>query len=395
MLAPILPSPIIPSCIDIAPVHSCLSSFTVPLRQALPDCRLQFRESCTYVFAEVHAKRTSAALRKYREIATRLRCFDHPKRIFLFRDRKIVGIVTSDLQEDTAVGSAFIGLACRVQKPRPKSENSRQLLGVSDRMADALQSGFILSVHRDVAEHSEIIPCAGARQMSFQDLRERFSVLKSFSVPRVRVELHAAAFEEGLLFWQLALCFILACEFPRFDLAGFYVRLVEGIDADDRSSHGGRNFPAEEPFTNHLRPLALEAPDWLPCFLQTFHHRLPRVFGAGVHAPQRKYPVTPPPRRPRQPLPVHGNDSLPDFSRRFREKLFKPRAKIRNARRRNDRYFVAPLGCRGSEDRSQYHAGILRRGNRCPAGMNHFLSAAQELRHINSHHRRRHHAEIR
>src|SRR5260370_22052024 len=248
MLAPILPSPIIPSCIDIAPVHSCLSSFTVALRQCLPDCRLQFRESSTYIFAEVHAKRPSPALRKYREIATRLRRFDHPKRIFLFRDRKIVGIVAGDLQEDTAVGSAFIGLACRVQKPRPKSENSRQLLGVSDRMTDALQSGFILSVHRDVAEQSEIGPFAGARQMSFQDLRERLSVLKSFSGPLVRLELDVVAFEKRLLFWQLALCFILACEFPRFDLAGFYVRLVEGIDAVDRSSHCGLKFPSAELF---------------------------------------------------------------------------------------------------------------------------------------------------
>src|SRR5580693_2245830 len=201
MLAPILPSPIIPSCMDIAPVHSCLSWFTVALRQCLPDCRLQFRESSTYVFAEVHAKRPSPALRKYRKIAARLRRFDHPKRIFLFRDWDIVGIVASDLQEDTAVGSAFIGLACRVQKPRPKSQHCRQLLGVSDRMADALESGFILGVHRDVAEHSEIIPCAGARQMSFEDLRERLSVLKSFRVPRVGVELHAVAFEKGLLFW--------------------------------------------------------------------------------------------------------------------------------------------------------------------------------------------------
>jgi len=127
----------------------------VALRQCLPDGRLQFRESSTYVFAEVHAKRPSPALRKYRKIAARLRRFDHPKRIFLFRDWDIVGIVASDLQEDTAVGSAFIGLACRVQKPRPKSQHCRQLLGVSDRMADALESGFILGVHRDVAEHSE------------------------------------------------------------------------------------------------------------------------------------------------------------------------------------------------------------------------------------------------
>src|SRR5260370_17223977 len=108
MLAPILPSPIIPSCIDIAPVHSCLSSFTVALRQCLPDCRLQFRESSTYVFAEVHAKHPSPALGKYREIATRLCSLDHPKLIFLFGARNIISIVTSDCHETTALASPFI-----------------------------------------------------------------------------------------------------------------------------------------------------------------------------------------------------------------------------------------------------------------------------------------------
>src|SRR6266699_5817435 len=198
--------------------------------------------------------------------------------------------------------------------------------------------------------------------MSFQDLRERLSVLKSFRVPRVRVELHAVAFEKGLLFWQLALCFILACEFPRFDLAGFYVRLVESIDADDRSSHGGRNFPAEELFTNRIRLLNRDVHDWLACFLQSFNRRVLPVIGRGFEAKIGKYAVTPVVLGLGQSLPINGNDSLSDFPCRFREKLFEPGAKIRNARRRNDRYFVAPLVCRGSEDRSQYYAGILRRG---------------------------------
>src|SRR6266705_6067445 len=129
--------------------------------------------------------------------------------------------------------------------------------------------------------------------MSCQDLREHLSVLKSFRIPRVRVELHAVAFEKGLLFWQLALCFILACEFPRFDLAGFYVRLVEGIDADDRSSHGGRNFPAEELFTNRIRLLDRDAHDRLTCFFQSFHGRILLMIGRGFEAKIGKYAVTP------------------------------------------------------------------------------------------------------
>ena len=40
--------------------------------------------------------------------------------------------------------------------------------------------------------------------------------------------------------------FVFIGQLARFDLAGFHVRLVERIDADNRTRDGGGNLPAEE-----------------------------------------------------------------------------------------------------------------------------------------------------
>src|SRR5260221_7045815 len=123
MLAPILPSPIIPSCIDISPVCSCAFDWLPALCECLVNRRLQGCEPCFHVFAEMHAKGASPALRKYCEIAAGLRGLDDTERIFLVGDRKIDGVVTGDLQEDAGVGSAFIGLAGGVKKTRAETKN--------------------------------------------------------------------------------------------------------------------------------------------------------------------------------------------------------------------------------------------------------------------------------
>src|SRR6266478_9002587 len=219
----------------------------------------------------MHAKRAPPALREYRKIAACLRCLDDSEGIFLVGDRKINGVVTGDLEEDTTVGAALVGLSRRVQKARPKSENGRYLLLVPHAVANGLQSSFILGVHGDVAEQSEIIPCACPTEMSFQDLDQRLSLLQGLSVFRVRIELHTVAFEEGLFGRQLARRFVFAREFAGYDLAGFDVWLVEGVDADDRACHGCGNLPAEKFFADRVWILHGDTHDWLACFLQRFH----------------------------------------------------------------------------------------------------------------------------
>src|SRR5215469_7211470 len=159
MLAPILPSPIIPSCIDIAPVVRFFKLGDT-LRQRLGNRGLQRCESSPYIFAQMHAQSASRSFGKDREIPARLRSFDDAERIFLFGNGQVIGVVARNLKEHAAVGTAFVSLSCRMQEPRTKSENSRNLLRVPDSVTNDLQSSLILPVHLDVAQESEIDPLA-------------------------------------------------------------------------------------------------------------------------------------------------------------------------------------------------------------------------------------------
>src|ERR1700756_1040862 len=126
----------------------------------------------------MHAKGASPALREHREIAAGLRGFDDAEGVLLIGNGKIDGVVAGDLQEDAGVGSAFVGLACGVQKARTKSKNGGELLLVPHAVAKGLQGSLVLRIHGDVAEQSEIVSLACARQVSFQDFGKRFSLLE-------------------------------------------------------------------------------------------------------------------------------------------------------------------------------------------------------------------------
>src|SRR5262249_52025546 len=137
MLAPILPSPIIPSCIDIAPVI-CFSNWGFTLSQRLTNRRLQGRKSSPYIFAEMHTQRAPASFRKDRKIPACLRCFDNTECVFLLGNGQVIGVIARNLKEHAVVGAIFVGLSCRMQEPRPKSENSCHLLRVSNSVTNDL-----------------------------------------------------------------------------------------------------------------------------------------------------------------------------------------------------------------------------------------------------------------
>src|SRR6266481_5364005 len=117
----------------------------------------------------MHAKGASPALSKYCEIATGLCSFDDAEGVLLIGNGNIDGVVAGDLQEDAGIGSAFVGLAGGVQKARTKSKNRRDLLLVPHAVANGLQNSLVLGIHGDVAQQSEIVSLASAREVGFQD----------------------------------------------------------------------------------------------------------------------------------------------------------------------------------------------------------------------------------
>src|SRR5580692_3790680 len=117
----------------------------------------------------MHTKCASPSLGEHRKIPARLRRLHDAKRIFLLGNRKILSVVTCDLQENTAVRTTLVGLPGRMQKPRSKSENGRQVLRVPHLVANLLESLFVFGVHRYVAKQSEIVSFTCPAEMRFQD----------------------------------------------------------------------------------------------------------------------------------------------------------------------------------------------------------------------------------
>src|SRR5579883_1571930 len=143
MLAPIRPSPTIPSCM-----------------------RVLLRSICRARSARMRCG--PAPLGQHLEIAARLRCLHDPEGILLPGHRNIHGIVAGHLQEDPAVGSSLVRLSGGVQKARAKPKAGGHVFLVADCVADCGKLLFMLFVHLDVAQQSEVIARLQPMQMRLQ-----------------------------------------------------------------------------------------------------------------------------------------------------------------------------------------------------------------------------------
>src|SRR6266849_6426969 len=137
MLAPILPSPIMPSCMVSAPHFMRQKWFSY-----LCDCFLhsfrERRESRLQILSQVHAQGAAAAFGENREVAAGLRGFHDPEGVLLPGHGKILGVVAGDLQKNAAIGTAFVGLPGGVQEARAKAENRGNLFLVAHRVPNRL-----------------------------------------------------------------------------------------------------------------------------------------------------------------------------------------------------------------------------------------------------------------
>src|ERR1700731_4699974 len=119
----------------------------------------------------------AAAFCQHGEIAAGLRGFYYAERVLLAWHREIHFVVTGDLQEDAGIGAAFVRLAGGVEKTRPEAEDGGNLFCVADRVTNALERGFVLIVHGDVAENAEVIASIDAVEMGFYDVAKCGSAL--------------------------------------------------------------------------------------------------------------------------------------------------------------------------------------------------------------------------
>src|SRR6516225_11777601 len=100
----------------------------------------------------MHSQRASSTFCQHLEIATGLSGFHNSEGVFLFRNRNVVGVVTGQLQEDSAIGAALVGLSGGVQKARAEAEASSHVFVVAHRVTDRRHWPPVRIVHLDVTE---------------------------------------------------------------------------------------------------------------------------------------------------------------------------------------------------------------------------------------------------
>src|SRR5579863_8291126 len=286
-----------------------------------------------------------------------------------------------------------------MEEPRAEAEAGGDFFNVAHGMANGLELGFVRLVHMDVAEHGEIIADLDAAEMRLDVTAKRGvaagRLLQRRGVLLVRVELQALVSEDGSFRGKRAVLFVLGGELARGDLAGFNVRLVERIDADDRTSDGGSDFPAQHFLAQLINVRHGDANYRLARLLERRYGgvllRVRRRFQAQV----REQAIVSVDSGSADGFAVHRNQTLAVLAGGFSEKLFEPRADIGDAGRGEDGDLVAASLCQRSHDGAQNHAGVLVRGDNGGARVNHFFHAVEELQHVHALDGGGNHSEIR
>src|SRR2546423_13823953 len=106
--------------------------------------------------------------------------------------------------------------------------------------------------------------------MRFQNVGKFRAAFQRGGILLIREKLDALLLEERRFRWKTPRRFVLARQFFGFDLAGFDVRLIEGVDPDDRTGDGRGDFPPEE-----------FLPEIVSIWQRDAHPRMPRVFKSG------------------------------------------------------------------------------------------------------------------
>jgi len=116
-----------------------------------------------------------------------------------------------------------------------------------------------------------------------QDCGERFAALQGVGIFWIGVELHAVTFENGSSAGNLPVVSYSLVNLRVAILLASDVRLVEGVDADDRTGDGCRDLPAEKTLRRWRRcSCTAIRTDGLACFLQHFDSGILRVIGRGL-----------------------------------------------------------------------------------------------------------------
>ena len=182
-------------------------------------------------------------------------------------------------------------------------------------------------------------------------------------IARIGVESQPVLAEHRCLFGQAMRLFEVVGQRARLILARLDIRLVKGINANDRASHGGRDLPAEEFLAYVPDVLHADTSDRMARPLQRRHRLALQCILLSLKLKVGKEPVVAIAFGCCKRLVCERDQPAPVLARAFRQKLFQPSAEIGDSRRRNDRDLVAAEARgRNTHGDAELHAWILRRG---------------------------------
>src|SRR5579863_7602739 len=117
-----------------------------------------------------------------------------------------------------------------MQKAGPKSDAGRHMLGIAYACAHASEHRFVLAVPLYIRKQREIVSRLDGAEMLAHGVKKSF--LRSFAE-----DFDSVLDERRRLLGQRARHLILASQFLGRDFAGFHIRLIKGIDAQNGSSN--------------------------------------------------------------------------------------------------------------------------------------------------------------
>ena len=100
-------------------------------------------------------------------------------------------------------------------------------------------------VHLNVGQQRKVISWADTFQMRAK-ISSKVPATQGAGVFRISEQFDPGLLKERFFRGQRTRLFVLACQFSRFDFAGFNVGLIESIDPDYAPGHCSGDLPAEE-----------------------------------------------------------------------------------------------------------------------------------------------------
>ena len=215
---------------------------------------------------------------------------------------------------------------------------------IAHAVAYRLQRLFMRLVHLDVGQERKVVARPQPVQMRLEVSLQCVIALQHLrQVGRILFvceQRDSVAGEDRCLGRQGSGLFVRVGQLPRCDLAGFHVRLIEGIDAEDGTGHGRRELPAEELLAEVVGIVERNPHDRMPGSLQRLNRCVLGRIRRRLQSQIDEDAIAPVEVRCAERFPIDGDQPLSVFACRLCHQLFQPGAKIVDARRRDDRHFV-------------------------------------------------------